>query len=232
MPRHVGELKLELLPSSQAADEVARHTRKLAEFTQQAAAALGAYQGGNIAVREAHRLRLGVETIIMLYATESALMAALRLYALFDSDPRMVSYQRINRNLKRGEVSNELLKRSPSNYVSREVALDLISSFQRNYADLNWSAHGKLMRLRNIGLAHLTETELKHSLSYDELRQLTQTACLLCSDLDLLARGHNNGARDWLELRTSQAYAFWARHVKLLHGVDLPDLTSISSVNS
>lgn len=65
------------------------------------------------------------------------------------------------------------------------------------------------MRLRNTGLAHLTERELKDSISYAALRALGHSACLLCKDLELLARGQNNDAEEWVDWHTSQAYVFW-----------------------
>ena len=216
------EPKVELTSAAEAVDKLHRHSRKLAEFTRQAAQALGAYEGGNAAVRESNALQLPVETIIMLYATESALMAALRLYALFDSDVNMVSYQRVYRHLQREDVREELLGRSRSNYLNPDETRSLIASFENTYASLDWKAHGRLMRLRNIGLAHLTETELKDSISFGALRALGHSACLLCKDLELLTRGHNSDAAQWVDWHTSQAYVFWARHVKLLHGVELP----------
>jgi hypothetical protein len=42
MPRRRTEPELKPLSPGEAADEVARHSRKLAQFTQQAVAALGA----------------------------------------------------------------------------------------------------------------------------------------------------------------------------------------------
>jgi hypothetical protein len=222
MPKRRADSESDQLSSVEAADQISRHSRKLAELTRQAAQALGAYEGGNTAVRESNSLKLPVETIIMLYATESALMAALRLYALFDSDERMVSYQGINRSLKRVDVREEVLRRSRSNGLAPDEARALISSFEQTYHSLDWQAHGQLMRLRNIGLAHLTERELQSSISYAALRALGHSACLLCRDLELLARGQNNDAEQWVNRHTSQAYVFWARHVKLLHNVELP----------
>lgn len=111
MPKRRADLEREELSSAEAVDQISRHSRKLAELTRQAAQALGAYEGGNTAVRESTRCSYPWKRSSCCTPPRERLWQRCA-FALFDSDKRVVSYQRINRSLKRADVREELFKRS------------------------------------------------------------------------------------------------------------------------
>ena len=210
------------LSATDAADELARHSPKLREFTTQAAVALGAWMGANDAIQECRRRGISLDPVVGIYSSESALMAVLRVYALFDRDPSKVSYQRVHAYLKRDDVKEELCRRAAANLVPSERVGELIHLFRETYGLMKWEVHGRLMHLRNVGLAHLTEQDVRRGITFDELERLVTLACHLCKDLDMISAGLNTEPDTWLGHWADAAYEFWREYVQHRHGVALP----------
>lgn len=220
------------LSPEQAADEVTRLAPRLRDYTKHAALSLGSYLGANTAVREAHKLKQQFDPIANTYGGECVLITALRVYALFDADHSKVSFQRVHRHLKRPEVRMDLAQRAAgwgggpsSEYQATEIS-SRIDLFRETYSGIDWKAHGRLMRLRNIDIAHVTEQKVQDSITYAELQQFMGLACMMIGALSFITSGHHDRSDEWIDGHAEIAYDFWSGHFRLLHldeGLELPD---------
>lgn len=94
-------------------------------------------------------------------------MAALRVAALLDADPGVLSFEGIYHALKEPAVQaaplqEQELKRGID--ASSSSRADLIQQYLRAYAEIDWKVHGCLTHFRiNLGIAHLALNEMTKS---------------------------------------------------------------------
>ncbi|XSC46733.1 hypothetical protein ACF1BQ_014045 [Bradyrhizobium sp. RDT10] len=117
------------------------------------------------------------------------MMAALRVSILLDRDDRMVSFQAVHRLLKDPKVVTGLLQTLEDRHGSDVLPpsrTELIEEFQQTYQKIDWKVHGRLVHLRNRGIAHLTPEEMKKSVTMSELRTLVEIVSRLTAILQHL----------------------------------------------
>ena len=122
---------------------------------------------------------------------DALMMAALRVSILLDRDPQMVSFQAVHRLLKDPGVVASLLQTLEDRHGFDDLPpsrTELIEEFRQAYGKIDWKVHGRLVHLRNLGIAHLTLEELKKSVTMAELRTLVETVSRLTANTCAKAR--------------------------------------------
>ena len=108
---------------------------------------------------------------------------------LLDRDEQMLSFQAVHRLLKEADVVAALLQVLEHQHgpdILEPSRAGLIEEFRTIYSEIDWSVHGRLVHLRNLGIAHLTLDEMTKSISFAELRTLVEIVCRLASNLQRL----------------------------------------------
>ena len=122
---------------------------------------------------------------------DALLMAVLRLSILLDREDRVLSFQSVHRLLKDPSVVAVLLQaledREGSDVFSSSRT-ELIEEFRQIYREINWKVHGRLVHLRNLGIAHLTPEEMTKSVTLDELRTMVEVVVRLTVSLQHLCQ--------------------------------------------
>lgn len=118
-------------------------------------------------------------------------MAVLRVSILLDRDDQMLSFQAVNRFLKDPDVVAALLlalegRRGPDVFEPSRTAL--IEEWRKIYGEIDWNVHGRLVHLRNRGIAHLTPEELTKSVTMAEIRTLVGIVSRLTATLQHLCQ--------------------------------------------
>jgi hypothetical protein len=120
---------------------------------------------------------------------DALMMAVVRVSILLDRDD--VSFQAIHRLLKDPNVVAGLLQvledRHGSNILPPSRT-ELIEEFRQTYGEIDWKVHGRLVHLRNLGIAHLTPEEMKKSVTISELRTLVEVVTRLTATLQHLCQ--------------------------------------------
>ena len=122
---------------------------------------------------------------------DALLMVALRVSILLDRDDRMVSFQAVHRFLKDPGVVATLLQTLEDRHGFDDLEpsrTDLIDEFRQVYGTIDWKVHGRLVHLRNRGIAHLTLEEMKKSVTMAELRALVEIVSRLTTILQHLCQ--------------------------------------------
>jgi hypothetical protein len=106
---------------------------------------------------------------------DGLMMAVLRVSILLDRDDQMLSFQAVNRLLKDPGVVAALLlaledRRGPDVFQPSRTAL--VEEWRKIYSEIEWKVHGRLVHLRNRGIAHLTPEEMTKSVTIAEIRTL------------------------------------------------------------
>jgi hypothetical protein len=120
---------------------------------------------------------------------DTLLMAALRVSILLDADSKAVSFQTIYHALKEPAVQAALLQTLDAKHgldVFNPTRADLIGTYLQTYKEVDWKAHGRLVHLRNLGIAHLTLDLLKKSVTLAELRTMVAVVTCLADTLQHL----------------------------------------------
>jgi hypothetical protein len=120
---------------------------------------------------------------------DALLMAALRVSILLDADPTAVSFQTVYHDLKDPAVQAALLQALEAKRggdVFTPTRTDLIATYIQTYGKIDWKVHGRLVHLRNLGIAHLTLNELTKSVSFAELRTMVKIVTRLASTMQHL----------------------------------------------
>lgn len=130
---------------------------------------------------------------------DALLMAASRVCILLDADPAAVSFQTVYHGLKEPAVQVTLLQaldaqRGPD--VFTPTRTDLIGTYLQTYREIDWNVHGRLVHLRNLGIAHLTVEQLKKSVTLPEfstmVKVVTRLACTMQHLLQTDTAFHGN----------------------------------------
>ncbi|MES5485956.1 hypothetical protein QMZ05_24650 [Bradyrhizobium sp. INPA03-11B] len=121
---------------------------------------------------------------------DTLLMAALRVAILLDADRNVVSLQTVYHSLMEPDVRTALLqeletRRGPD--VFSPSRAERIDGYLRTYREIDWNVHGRLTHFRNLGIAHLTLTQLTKSITIAELRTLVAIVARLANALQNLA---------------------------------------------
>jgi hypothetical protein len=122
---------------------------------------------------------------------DALMMAALRVSILLDRNDQMVSFQAVHRLLKDPNVVTGLLQTLEDRHgldVLSPSRTELIEEFRQTYQKIDWKAHGRLVHLRNRGIAHLTLEEMKKSITMSELRTLVEIVSRLTATLQHLCQ--------------------------------------------
>jgi hypothetical protein len=122
---------------------------------------------------------------------DGLMMAALRVSILLDRDDQMLSFQAVNRLLKDPDIVAALLqaleaRRGPDIYEPSRIAL--IGEWRKIYSEIDWKVHGRLVHLRNRGIAHLTPEEMTKSVTMAEIRTLVGIVSRLTATLQQLCQ--------------------------------------------
>jgi len=130
---------------------------------------------------------------------DALMMAALRVSILLDRDDQMVSFQAVHRLLKDPKVVTSLLQMLEDRHGSDVLPpsrTELIEEFRQTYRKIDWKVHGRLVHLRNRGIAHLTPEEMKNSVTMSELRTLVEIVSRLTATLQHLCQSQIDEYRD------------------------------------
>lgn len=103
-------------------------------------------------------------------------MTVVRICALLDRDERVISYQSVYRCLERDEITDALVRRlcdDPPFHVEDDVRRS-INHFLRVYRAIDWKLHGRLINLRNFGIAHLCSGRSMGEITLDELGNIVR----------------------------------------------------------
>jgi hypothetical protein len=123
---------------------------------------------------------------------DALLMAVLRVSILLDRDDRMLSFQSVHRLLKNPSVVAALLQaledRHGPDFVLPPSRTVLIEEFRRIYGEIDWKVHGRLVHLRNRGIAHLAPEDMTKSITLDELRTMVEIVSRLTTNLQHLCQ--------------------------------------------
>jgi len=120
---------------------------------------------------------------------DAVLMAALRIAVLLDSDPKLLSFQSFYRRFIDARVRAALLQFLEGRIgpdVFDPSRSDQIDDFVRAYREIDWKAYGRLINLRNRGIAHLTLDALKKSVTVEELRAMVRIVGQLAAQIQSL----------------------------------------------
>jgi hypothetical protein len=122
---------------------------------------------------------------------DGIMMTVLRVSILLDRDDQMLSFQAVNRFLKDPDVVAALLlalegRRGPDVFEPSRTAL--IEEWRKIYGEIDWNVHGRLVHLRNRGIAHLTPEELTKSVTMAEIRTLVGIVSRLTATLQHLCQ--------------------------------------------
>jgi hypothetical protein len=120
---------------------------------------------------------------------DAVMMTVVRVSILLDRDD--VSFQAIHRLLKEPSVIAALLQALEDRHGSGVYSpsrTELIEEFRQIYGEIDWKVHGRLVHLRNLGIAHLTPEEMTKSVTFDELRTLVEVIVRLTSNLQHLCQ--------------------------------------------
>jgi hypothetical protein len=121
---------------------------------------------------------------------DALLMTVLRVSILLDRDD--VSFQAVHRLLKDPTVVAGLLQaledRHGPDFVLPPSRTVLIEEFRQIYGEIDWKVHGRLVYLRNLGIAHLTPEEMTKSVTLDELRTMVEIVSRLTTNLQHLCQ--------------------------------------------
>jgi hypothetical protein len=122
---------------------------------------------------------------------DALMMAALRVSILLDRDDQMVSFQAVHRLFQDSNVVAGLLQTLEGRHGSDVLPpsrTELIEEFRQTYEKIDWEVHGRLVHLRNRGIAHLTPEEMKKSVTMSELRTLVEIVSRLTAILQHLCQ--------------------------------------------
>jgi hypothetical protein len=122
---------------------------------------------------------------------DALMMTALRVSILLDRDDQMVSFQAVHRLLKDPSLVTSLLQMLEDRHGSDVLPpsrTELIEEFRQTYRKIDWKVHGRLVHLRNRGIAHLTPEEMKKSVTMSELRTLVEIVSRLTATLQHLCQ--------------------------------------------
>jgi hypothetical protein len=123
--------------------------------------------------------------------SDALMMAALRVSILLDRDDQMLSFQSVHRLLKDPSVVAALLQALEDGHgpdVLLPSRTDLIEEFRQIYGEIDWKMHGRLVHLRNRGIAHLTPEEMTKSVTFAELRTMVEIMSRLTANLQHLCQ--------------------------------------------
>jgi hypothetical protein len=122
---------------------------------------------------------------------DALMMAALRVSILLDRDGQMLSFQSVHRLFKDPGVVAGLLQTLEERHgpdVLLPSRTDLIEEFRQIYGEIDWKMHGRLVHLRNLGIAHLTAQEMTKSVTFAELRIMVDIISRLTANLQHLCQ--------------------------------------------
>jgi hypothetical protein len=122
---------------------------------------------------------------------DAFMMVALRVSMLLDRDDQMLSFQAVHRLLKDPSVVAALLQALEDRHgpdVFEPSRSELIEEFRQIYGEIDWKVYGRLLHLRNLGIAHLTLEEMTKSITIAELRTLVEIVSRLSAILQHLCQ--------------------------------------------
>jgi hypothetical protein len=165
-----------------AVAHVLRGAPRLANVTNLTVISFSFLEGATKAMDDAPPVSEEVPEAWADYCFAAQGITVVRLYALLDRpkeddrDDRMVTYQTVHKCLTRPKVLDALvryMRNDPSQSANIENDVrHSVDQFYRTYEGIDWKLHGRLKHLRNLGIAHLSQTRQTKSITQDELRGL------------------------------------------------------------
>jgi hypothetical protein len=143
---------------------------------------------------------------------DALMMVALRVSMLLDRDEQMLSFQAVHRLLKDPGVVAALLQALEDRHgpdVLEPSRTELIEEFRTIYSEIDWRVHGRLVHLRNLGIAHLTLEEMTKSISFAELRTLVEIVSRLAANLQHLCETQTAFRTDILDEYRRMTRRLW-----------------------
>jgi hypothetical protein len=177
------------------------------------------WEGVNWTIGREKRVTGDTREIAAGYRNDCVFMVVLRLAQLLDSDPKVVSFQRVYRHLKRPEVVTVVRRRVRAESVL-SIDPDIRASvrrFLRVYRTIDWEVHGRLTHFRNLGVAHLTAEEIKRRVTYRELRSFVRLAVVLAECLAPFAPRTIPFRKDEIPDWSARARAVWRTAFRTSH---------------
>jgi hypothetical protein len=170
-----------------AAEDVENSAPRLIKVAAHTSIAFGLFDGANRARREFEDLSEDASHVAFAgYRSDALPMTVVRIASLLDSDPKVISFQRMYRHLKRPEVVDALVRRACSrSWLAEESNIrDAVERFLTAYRGIDWrDLHGRLQQFRNRGVAHLTPEEIDKRVTYAEIGSLVHSISLLAEFL-------------------------------------------------
>jgi len=120
---------------------------------------------------------------------DALMMAVLRVTILLDR--KRLSFQSVHHLLKDTSVVAALLRALEDRHgpdVFLPSRTDMIEEFRQIYGEIDWKVHGRLVHLRDLGIAHLTPEEMTKSVTFAELRTMVKIISRLTVNLQHLCQ--------------------------------------------
>jgi hypothetical protein len=161
-------------------EDAAEHIRKvaprLADVTNLTVISFSLLQGARRATRKALHIRDDVREVVQGFCDDLARITVVRLASLLDADNKAISFQSINKWLQRPDVVDALAAGMRDDPFQPESIEDdvrqAVERFLTIYQGIDWELHGRLIHLRNQGVAHISPGRLRKSITHDELCSL------------------------------------------------------------
>jgi hypothetical protein len=183
------------------ADSILATASRLITVATRCVWSFGAAEGLNDALLASDDPHGGWRQPVAVLHRDALMMVVIRVAILLDRDAE-VSFQTIHRLLKDPEAVAVLLhtlenRDGPDILTPSRTCL--IEDYFRTYSRIDWKVHGRLMHLRNLGIAHLTPEEMRKSVTIAELRTLVEIISRLTATLQHLCQSQTAFRTDMVQ---------------------------------
>jgi hypothetical protein len=206
-----------LVPVNSSADFILAHADRLITVATRCVFSFGSADGLNDLLLTPDDPNGDWRQPVSVLHRDAMMMAALRVSILLDRDDRMLSFQAIHRLLKESSVVTALLqtlevRHGPDVFLPSRT--ELIEEFRQTYDEIDWKVYGRLVHLRNRGIAHLTLEEMKKSVTFAELRTMVEIMSRLTATLQHLCQTQTAFSTDILNEYREMARKLMIRQPK------------------
>jgi hypothetical protein len=206
--------------SDRAARHVLSATPRLLNITNLAGMSFGLAEGATLALAELPGGSDEAREVICGYALDCTLMTVTRLALLLDGDTKVISYQSVQRCLRRPEVVTLLIRRvrAAETLPVRTKARTAVNTFLRTYDRIDVGLCDRLRKFRNRAVAHLTPQSIQKRINFEELGRLVYWVTSLGECLAPLAQNVAPIGRAEIARRSKSAKEVWGVELRRLDG--------------